>query len=172
MNRKRLTYWIAVATLGGMGRMTTYKGEWTKRLFRIDPETRAFLEVTASKNRFSLESVARLALRRYLERRKLVLDDWEALQPTRLVQFQTHRVLEEIDRGRMDPDTITSSDAPRVYLRVRSSWLETMAKAYEGEVNSLAAVVREAIREMCDSNPEEVKLAFAAEAEASRQAAA
>lgn len=138
-----------------MGRMKKYGDGWVVRTFRVSEANRDYLEAVAHKVGFPLESVARMAIRRFAESRGWPLMEWAPLEPARAEAFFTRDVM--LDQG-----------MPRVYVRVRTSWLPHLTNLYRGEIRSLAGVIREAILHMAEENPADVEAAFAAEREPSK----
>lgn len=145
-----LTTGIHVDIVWPMGRIPIRHGKWTRRTYRIAASSRAYLEAVAARHHTSLESAARVAIRRYVSAHGAELERWE---PVVVVRSTTYATEVPQDDAQM----------PRIYLNLRPSWMVTMEAICSGEVRSVAGVVRESCRAMEAEDQSVVDAAFAAE---------
>mgnify|MGYP001160661833 CR=1 FL=1 len=112
-------------------RVSKYRGDWKRRVFRVMPEQRAAVVEIAQALGVTADGVARLSLRAYAAKRGHDLPGWQPVETVRVLAF----------------DAADARDLPRTWLHFRESWLPVVEALYLGECRTFAGVLREAITE-------------------------
>ena len=110
-------------------RVSKYRGDWKKRVFRVTPEQRFAIVDIANALNITADGVARLALRFLARSRGLDLPGWEPVAPASILAFA---------QGTMGPQ-------PRTWMHYRESWLPVFEKLCHDGSRTFGSTVREAI---------------------------
>ena len=112
-------------------RVSKYRGDWKRRVFRVMPEQRSAVVSIAQTLRITADGVVRLSLRAYAAKRGHDLPGWQAVETVRVQAF----------------DAADARDLPRTWLHYRDAWLPVVEALYSGECRTFAGVLRESITE-------------------------
>jgi hypothetical protein len=112
-------------------RVSRFRGDWVKRVFRTTPAQRAAIVEIAQALRVTSDGVVRLALRSYAMQRGRDLPGWQPVTSARVLAF----------------DADDDRDRPRAWLRYREVWMPVVEGLYHDKCHTLAGILREAITE-------------------------
>lgn len=119
-------------------RVIRYPGRWSRRVMRATPAQRAAVVEIATVLGITVDGVCRLSLRAYADKRGVDIPGWKAVERAKAQGF----VREDLD------------DKPRVWMRLRDTWVPVIESLFHGECNTLAGVVRESITEFHAAGPD------------------
>lgn len=110
-------------------RVSKYRGDWKKRVFRVTPDQRfAIVEIATALN-VTADGAARLAVRFLAQSRGLDLPGWEPVTSASILAFA---------QGTQGPQ-------PRTWMHFRESWLPVFEQLRHDDSRTFGSTVREAI---------------------------
>lgn len=124
-------------------------GDWIKRTYRVTRDHRARIVEMARALGITIDAVGRLAVRAYARDRGTTLPGWMPIEQAEIVGYHQH----------------VDGDHPRIWVRLSDDWMAALPGLYRGEVNSVAAVIREALLNLHDRGVDEWRAELAESAE-------
>src|SRR3990167_9160955 len=121
-----------MATVGSRGPKPDAEVEgWESRQFRIDRPAHTSVTRIASALGVTMDTVARIALRAYAREHDVDLPGGHRVRP--------------IEASKYRPGLVAKVP-PQIWMRIPKEWMPLLEGLKQGEIRSLAGVVREALR--------------------------